>query len=174
VGTRPDYYKAAKINKLMKSVTFKINYLPLKCANFSGAGNLLSLLASRLRFSPRAGELKHAVQSGLEIFVPSTFRFHMQIFKTKKLAFKPQNFPNFPSSFGILLRLKNPLEHAFFSFSKNKKFAAKTANFSTFPLQPCKLLRLRNSARVRFSQLLKTQKFAAKTANFSTFPAQLL
>jgi len=44
-------------------------------------------------------------------------------------------FPHFPSSFGILLRLKNPLEHAFFSFSKNKKFAAKTANFSTFPAQ---------------------------------------
>src|SRR5699024_11034692 len=108
--------------------------------------------ASRLRFSPRAGELKHAVQSGLEIFVSSTFRFRVQIFKTKKLAFKPQNFPNFPSSFGILLRLKNPLEPAFLSFCKHKKFAAKTAYFPHFPFGFCKLLWPRNSARVRFSQ----------------------
>jgi len=77
----PINYKAAKIIIFLNATSSHADYLPLKIPSFSGAGNLLSLLASRRGFSPGLGELKHAVQSGLEIYAPSTSRSQIQISK---------------------------------------------------------------------------------------------
>ncbi|SFI76911.1 hypothetical protein SAMN05421638_1061 [Kaistella treverensis] len=132
----PINYKAAKIIIFLNATSSHADYLPLKIPSFSGAGNLLSLLASRARFSRALGRAQTRRSTRARDLRSFHFPFPNPDFKMKKFTLKTTFFSILPKQSQTPKRKKMPKKQLFFQLhqkavlnSKTKKFAVQTANF---------------------------------------------